>query len=210
VVGVVANAHQWKLREEPALQFYIPYGQNEHIAGEMLLVRPRGDVDEFAGELRKVLARLVPKARLIEVTPLAAAIDPQVRPWRVGALMFGLFGVLALVVAAVGLFSVVSYLLAQRTKELGVRIALGARSSHVLRLTLGGSLLRAAIGVAIGVLGAIAIGPFVEPYLFETIGRDPEVLGAVTLTLLVTTLVASAIPSWRACRIDPIIALRLD
>jgi predicted permease len=210
VVGVVANAHQWKLREEPALQFYIPYGQNDHIAGEVLLVRPRGDVDEFAGELRKVLARLVPKARLIEVTPLAAAIDPQVRPWRVGALMFGLFGVLALVVAAVGLFSVVSYLLAQRTKELGVRIALGARSSHVLRLTLGGSLLRAAIGVAIGVLGAIAIGPFVEPYLFETIGRDPEVLGAVTLTLLVTTLVASAIPSWRACRIDPIIALRLD
>ena len=210
VVGVVADARQWKLREEPALQFYIPYGQNDHIAGELLIVRPRGDVDEFADELRKTLARLAPNARLIEVRPLAAAIDPQVRPWRVGALMFGLFGVLALLVAAVGLFSVVSFLLAQRTKELAVRISLGARSAHILRLTLGGSLLCAATGVAIGVIGAVAIGPFVQPYLFETMGRDPEVLGLVTLTLLVTTMVASAVPSWRACRLDPIIALRLD
>jgi ABC-type antimicrobial peptide transport system permease subunit len=124
--------------------------------------------------------------------------------------MFGLFGLLALAVAAIGLFSVVSYLLAQRTKELGVRIALGAQSSQIARLMLGGALVRAAAGVAIGVLGAVAIAPVVEPYLFETTARDPLVFALVAITLLATTLVACAVPSFRACRVDPIIALRLD
>jgi predicted permease len=210
VVGVVADAHMEKLREDAAMQFYVPYGQNDHIAGWMLLVRPRGNIDRFVGDLRSTLTRAAPNARLIRVAPLANEIDPQIRPWRVGALMFGLFGALALVVAAVGLFSVVSYMLAQRTKELGVRIALGARASHVLGVMLGGAFVRATLGVAIGAAGALAVGPLVEPYLFETMGRDPVVLSIVSLTLLATTLVASALPSWKACRIDPIIALRLD
>lgn len=210
VVGVVADARRWTLREEPAMQFYVPYGQNDHIAGWLLLVRPKGDVDRFAGELRKTLARWVPNARLIEVKPLVEALDPQVRPWRVGALMFGLFGVLALVVAAVGLFSVLSYLLAQRTKELGIRIALGARSAQVLGLMLGGTLSRAAIGVGIGVAASLAVAPFVQPYLFEIPARDPGVLLAVAAILLATALLAAAVPSWRACRVDPVIALRVD
>jgi len=80
----------------------------------------------------------------------------------------------------------------------------------VLTLMLGGAFERAAIGVALGAGGALAVGPLVQPYLFETTGRDPIVLGLVTVTLLVTTLVASALPATRACRVDPIIALRLD
>jgi putative ABC transport system permease protein len=210
IVGVVADARQWKLREEPAMQFYVPYGQNDHIAGWTLLVRPQGNVNRFAGELRMALARWVPNARLIEVKPLAQAIDPQVRPWRVGALMFGLFGLLALVVAAVGSFSVLSYLLAQRTKEFGVRIALGAGWAELLGLIAGGTFIRAAIGVGIGIAFTLAIAPFVQPYLFDNPARDPVVLSVVALALLGISLLAGALPSWRACRIDPVIALRLD
>jgi len=210
IVGVVVDARQWKLREKPAMQFYVPYGQNDHIAGWTLLVRPKGNINQFAGELRATLARWVPNARLIEVKPLEDAIDPQVRPWRVGALMFGLFGLLALVVAAVGLFSVLSYLLAQRMKELGVRIALGARSAEVFGLMLGGTLMRATIGVGIGVVGSLAIAPLVQPYLFDNPARDPAVFTVVALALLATSVVAGALPSFRACRVNPVIALRLD
>jgi predicted permease len=210
VVGMVRDARRWKLREDPAMQFYVPYGQENGIAGWMLLVRPHGDVESFAGALRAALVRFAPDARLIEVNTLASAIDPQIRPWRVGALMFGLFGVLALVVAAVGLFSVASYLVAQRTHELGVRIALGARPSQILRLVLGGALVRAAVGVATGAAFALAVGPLLQPFLFETVARDPLILGIVALALLSTTLLAGAVPSWRACRVDPALALRAD
>ena len=210
VVGVVADARQWKLREDPAMQFYLPYGQEHGIAGWMLLVRPTGHVDAFAGQLRSALARLAPDARMIQVTTLASAIDPQIRPWRVGALMFGLFGLLALVVAAVGLFSVVSYLVAQRTHELGVRIALGARASGIVRLVLGRAVGRTLSGIAIGGAGALVIAPWLEPFLFETPARDPLLLGGVALALLATVLLAGAIPAWRACRVEPTIALRAD
>jgi ABC-type antimicrobial peptide transport system permease subunit len=124
--------------------------------------------------------------------------------------MFGVFGVLALVVAAVGLFSVVSYLVAQRTHEFGVRIALGAGSRRITQLVLGGAFRAAATGIGLGIVGALAIGPAVQSLLFDTSPRDPAVLAVVAVTMLLTALVAGVLPSLRACRVDPVVALRSD
>jgi len=118
--------------------------------------------------------------------------------------------VLALVVAAVGVYSVMSYLVAQRTHEIGVRIALGARSSHIVSLVLKGSVAMAVGGLAIGMIVALLAGRFIEPLLFETSARDPLVLGGVAATLLAVAVLASAVPALRAKRVDPIEALRAD
>jgi len=133
-----------------------------------------------------------------------------VRPWKLGATMFTLLGVLALVVAAVGLYSVMSYLVAQRTQEIGVRIALGARSSNIVSLILRGSVGMAAAGLVIGTVITLATGRFIQPLLFETSAKDPMVLGAVAAVLLVVAIAASVVPALRAKRVDPIAALKAD
>ncbi len=210
VVGVVADARQWKLREDPAMQYYVPYGQESGIGGAMLLVRPKGDAERFAGELHSALVRIAPDARYVDVATLQSRLDPQIRPWRVGALMFGLFGLLALLVAAIGLFSVVSYLVVQRTHEMGVRIALGARAAQIARMVLGGTLGMTVIGIAIGTVASLALAPFLQPLLFDTGASNPWLLALVAAVLLGSALLAGLAPTWRACRIDPMNALRAD
>ena len=210
VVGVVPDVHQWKLRENPPMGYYVPMGQERGIGGPLLLVRPTGDVDAFAGTLHAALVRFAPEALGVRVKSLEASIDSQVRPWRVGALMFGLFGLLALIVAAMGLFSVVSYLVAQRTHELGVRIALGARRGRIVAFVLRGGLGAAVTGIAVGIAMSLALAPILQPYLFDGTARDPRVLAVVAGVLFATSLLAGLGPSWRACRIDPTIALRAD
>lgn len=210
VVGVVADVHQWKLREDPPMEYYIPIGQEQSIGGPLLLVRPTDNTDAFAATLHAALARYAPDAQSVSVKSLEASLDPQVRPWRVGALMFGVFGLLALIVAALGLFSVVSYLVAQRTHELGVRIALGAGRRRIIAVVLRGALGAAAVGIALGVVASLALAPVLQPYLFDGSARDARVLAVVSSVLFTTTLLAGLGPSWRACRIDPTIALRTD
>ncbi len=210
VVGVVADVHQWRLREDPPMEYYVPMGQERRIGGPLLLVRPTGNADAFAATLHVALAGYAPAARGIRVKSLETSLDPQVRPWRVGAQMFGLFGLLALSVAALGLFSVVSYLVAQRTHELGVRIALGAGNGQIMTFVLRGGLAAAATGIAVGIAASFAVAPALQPYLFDGTARDPRVLAVVAGVLFATTLLAGLAPSWRACRIDPTIALRAD
>jgi len=117
---------------------------------------------------------------------------------------------LVVLVAAIGLFSVVSYLVTQRTHELGVRIALGARRGQVLRLIMGGALRTALIGAVLGGVLSVAIGPTLQPLLFDNAARDPLLLAGVAIGLLAVAVVASAWPAWRATRVDPLLALRSD
>ncbi|HKE91070.1 MAG TPA: FtsX-like permease family protein, partial [Gemmatimonadales bacterium] len=137
-------------------------------------------------------------------------VGERQRPWRTGATMFLVLGGLALLVAAIGLYSVIAYNVAQRTHELGVRIALGARLQDVVRLVLGDGLRLAAGGIAAGTLLALLAGPMIGALLFQESPRDPFVYAFVTLVLLVAGIGASLVPGFRAGRVDPNIALRAE
>jgi putative ABC transport system permease protein len=126
------------------------------------------------------------------------------------ATLFGLFGTIVAVVAAIGLFSVVSYLVTQRTHEMGVRIALGARPGQVVRLVLSGALKTAIAGAVVGAVLSTGVGPVVQPLLFDNQALDPLLLAAVAVGLLAIAMVASLWPAWRATRVDPLLALRAD
>ncbi|HEX9580812.1 MAG TPA: ABC transporter permease [Gemmatimonadales bacterium] len=210
IVGVVADARRFRLREDPHMHYYVPLGQEAGMGGTVLLVRPTGDPEAFSSTVRRELLAMDPEMGYIEVATMQQDIDPQVRPWRLGAAVFGLAGVLALVVAAVGLYSVLSYLVEQRAVEIGVRVALGAGAATIIRLILTHSARAALLGVALGIGLALAGGRFLEPLLFEASSGDIGVMAFVATSLLAVAVVASVLPAWRAQRVDPMEALRAE
>jgi ABC-type antimicrobial peptide transport system permease subunit len=152
----------------------------------------------------------MPGQGYVTVRPLEEFVDAQRRSWTLGATMFVAFGVLALVVAAVGLYGVIAYNVAQRMHELGVRIALGAQSRDVVRLVTGQGIWFAGAGVAIGLVGAFLCARWIQPLLFQQSARDPATYAVVGALLVVVSLAASAAPAFRATRADPNSALRSD
>jgi len=209
IVGVVADAKVMELEEEPTMQYYVPLSQSPFEGPpEALLARVS---DEGAADtIRHALLAMDPDLRFVEIRPFPELIDPQARSWRLGATLFTLFGVLALIVAAVGLYSVLAFAVAQRTQEIGIRAALGAGRKNLIALVIGQSLRLVTLGVAIGLAAVWALAPRVEPLLFETPARDLRTLGAVAGILLLTALLAGSLPAWRATRLDPTIALRAE
>jgi putative ABC transport system permease protein len=146
----------------------------------------------------------------VMVTRLAENIERETRSWATGATVFTAFGALALVLAAVGLYSVIGYNVAQRKQELAVRMALGAAPGRVVRMVVGQGLLYASTGAAIGAAIALVAGRWVDPLLFNQSARDPVVFVAVIAMLLLVAVVASAIPALRGARVDPNTALRAE
>lgn len=192
------------------MQYYVPLGQETGVAGGLLLVRPRTGAAAFIQPLRRALRQLDPTFDYLDVATLQQAVEPQVRPWRLGAVLFGAFGVLAMVVASVGLYSVMSYVAAQRKHEMSVRIALGARARDIRRLILQQGLGAAAAGVVFGTALALAASRFVEPLLFDTSPRSAAVFGLVAALMMGVAVLASIMPAWRATRADPMVALRAE
>jgi len=150
----------------------------------------------------------MPGQSYIRVQPFNEIIDSERRSWKVGATMFVAFGVLALLVAAVGLYGVITYNVAQRMHELGVRIALGAQSGDVIRLVVGQAIRFAVIGLLLGLALSLFAAKWIEPLLFQQSARDPVTYGMVALLLLTVALVASLLPARRATHADPNAALR--
>jgi predicted permease len=209
VIGVVEDARRFQIvGETAAMQYYVPLGP-DYPAGN-LLIRSVGPPTSMIETVRRELQRLDPGIGYVSVRSLQDNVDRQVRPWRLGATMFVAFGALALLVAAIGLYSLIAYLVAQRTHELGVRIALGARSADIARLVMGRGVGATAAGVAIGVALAVALGRLIQPLLFQTSPRDSGVFLAVAGTLLASAVLASLVPTWRATRVDPVTALRTE
>jgi predicted permease len=210
VVGIVEDARRFGLREEPAMQYYIPLGQERGFGGTTLLVRPRTRPERMMAVLRRELIALDASLQFLGVETLQESIDPQVRPWRLGATMFSLFGALALAVAAIGLYSVIAYSVASRTHELGVRMALGAGTAQVIRMVVRQGAAMALGGVAIGLLLAFASSRRLESVLFDASPRDLGVFAIVALAAVVVAVLASLIPAIRAARIDPVTAFRVE
>jgi ABC-type antimicrobial peptide transport system permease subunit len=144
----------------------------------------------------------------VDVRPLTVLLEPEMRPWRMGAMMFTAFGLVALLLTCIGIYGVVSYTAAQRTHEMGVRIALGARTGNVLSAVAREGMQLAIQGAAIGVAVVLLLQKVVEPLLFEVSPLDPFVLAGVVLALVAIAALGSVVPAWRATRIDPVVALR--
>jgi len=208
VVGVARDARRWNIQEPPAMQYYVPLGQESGISGPVLLVRPVRDARAFTQTLRRAIVAASPSATFLNVGSMQDRVDGLVRPWRVGATMFTVFGVLALIVAAVGLYSVVAYSTAQRTREFGIRLAIGSSGVRLMRVVLAEAVTVAVIGVAIGGIIALVGGARIAPLLFKESPRDPLVFVTVTGVFVFVALLAALIPALKAAGTDPMIALR--
>jgi predicted permease len=210
VVGVAEDIHSQSMDAEPKLfYYYLPAAQwRPHDGG--LFVRARGDVRQVLEPLRQRLQADMPGSSFVTVTPLNEIVDLHRRSWMLGARVFTAFGVLALVLAAVGLYSVIAYNVAQRRHELGVRLALGAAKTGIVRLVVTESVRFALFGLVIGCVVSLAGRRWVAPLLFKESPRDPAVFAIVTLVLLFVAIAASWIPALRAAGVDPKTALQSD
>jgi putative ABC transport system permease protein len=208
VVGISEDVRRGSI-SETEMHYYLPITQFHSREGGVF-VRTRGSAESQIDAVRRRLQPLMPGASYVTVTPMSTIMAPEIRSWRLGATMFAIFGGLALVLAAIGLYSVIAYNVTQRTHEMGVRVALGAQVRDVVSLILREGLRVVLPGVLLGSLIALAAGRWVAPLLFNVSPKDPSVLIAVVATLTLTTVVASLVPALRAARVDPNEALRAD
>ncbi len=209
VIGIAEDVVHNPVADEP-YRYYVPVEQFPQFGASSLLLRMRSDPAASAETVRRTLQKAMPELSYLRVMPLHDAVDAQQRSWRIGATMFVAFGILALIVAAVGLYGVIAYNVAQRMHELGVRVALGAQPGNIVTLVVAQAMQFAIAGVALGAVLALAAGRWLQPLLFHQSARDPAVYGAVTAVLLIVAIAASAAPALRAANADPNVALRAD
>jgi predicted permease len=210
VIGIAEEMRIRNLTDAREFSYYIPAWQYDGPLDPQLFVRVEGDPGALVEPLRRRIQAELPGAAYVIVRPLTDLVDPHLRSWRMGATLFVAFGGLALLLAAIGLYSMIAYDVAQRTRDLGVRLALGARGSGVMRLVVGGGLRLTLLGLGLGGLIAFLAAPKLEPLMFSQSPRDPLILAAVGGVLLAVGVIASFIPGLRAARVDPMVALRDD
>ncbi|HET9983259.1 MAG TPA: ADOP family duplicated permease [Longimicrobiales bacterium] len=209
VVGVAEDIKSQSLSDDEGFYYYLSSAQF-HPQQTGLFVRTHGDAAGQAEAIRRALQPLMPGASYITVTPFADVIGGTMRSWKLGATVFGAFGALALLLAAIGLYSVIAYNVVQRAHELGVRIALGAQVGDVLGLVVGQGVRLGLVGVVIGGTIAFSAARWLKPLLFQESARDPAVYALVAAVLLAVAVVASYVPARRAARVDPNVALRAE
>lgn len=178
--------------------------------GAYLVVRANGDPAPLVPQLHAVLRDVRADLATVEIRPLAQMLETDYRPLRLGTAMFGAFALLAVVLAGVGLFGILAFSVAQRTGELGIRAALGARSGSLVRLVMGEGLAIVGAGLVLGGVASWYASVAVQALLFDTAIRSTVPFASAAILLVVIALCASAIPAWRATQVDPAIALRAE
>jgi len=209
VVGVVADGKYRSLAEDGLPFLYLPFGQ-QHRAGMMLHVRATGDPGRLLALLRDEVRLLDPSLPIISPTTLREQIGLAVLPQRLAATLLSAFGLVAVLLAVIGLYGVMAYAVSRRTREFGIRTALGATRRDVATLVVGEGLVLAGAGLVIGIAVSAAVTRFARALLFDVSPLDPMAFGAVTAVLVGVTVVASYIPARRATRVDPMVALRYE
>jgi predicted permease len=208
IVGVVKDAKYVDLREEQRRHFYSPVGQEPRLFDLTLQVRTAGDPAASADLVRSVAGRVDPDLPLYNVKTLESQISESIVRDRLVAWLTSLFGLVAVILAALGLYGVVAFSVARRTREIGVRIAMGARKGDILVLVLRQTGLLVIAGILAGICGAFAVTRLFASLLYETKPSDPAAFVAATLVLTAAAALASYLPARRAARTDPVIALR--
>jgi predicted permease len=226
IIGVVRHAkYNWDFanHEPPRPIFFVPLAQRTKYDDAMMqsidddthyiegvVLKVHGSMEGLETQVRKILSDVDPNITLLNIQTMQEQVESNLDQQRAVAQMTGLFGVLALVLAAIGLYGVTAYTVERRTKEIGVRMALGARRGNVINLVLGGAFLQVAIGLLLGVPAAIACGRLIAAQLYQVKIWDPVALVGSVLALGGCALLASIIPAQRAASIDPIKALRVE
>jgi putative ABC transport system permease protein len=206
IVGVAPNVRQQYAQELDAV-VYVPY-RSSPPPGMSMIVRTAGDPAAIGPVLREEMRRLDPDLPLFNILPLDQMLAGSRFANQVFATLFAVFALTALLLAAVGLHAVVSYAVSERTREIGVRMALGARPAQVVWLFIRTLMSPLAVGIALGLAGAFVVGRFVRGLLTETSPSDPATLAAIVVVLAVVAVAAAARPARRAAGLDPRLALR--
>jgi len=210
VVGVLGGV--WKLRalDRDRMAIYFPLAQTPDARPGALLVRTRGPVGPMLAQLRSTVQSIEPDLPAVNVSRARDLVDYEFRPWRLGATLFAGFSAVALIIAAVGLYGVVSFTTTLRNREIGVRMALGARRWDVTRVVAGAGLGAVLAGLIVGSAASLVASRWMGDVLYQTSPRDPAVLAQTAGVLLVVAVVAVVAPVIRALRLSPAAVLRSE
>lgn len=206
VIGVVGTVRSHTLTRATRGTLYFP----AYDPGMSLVVRTAADPTALAGPIRSQIEKLDPTQAVYSVETMGERVSESVAQQRFAAALLALFAALAVALAGVGLYSVMAYLIAQRTREIGIRMALGAQKSDVLRQFVGQGFKLAVTGVGIGIIGALGLTQLLSSMLYGVTPTDPLAFAAASFVLIAVALLACYIPAWRATRLDPMIVLRQD
>jgi putative ABC transport system permease protein len=209
VVGVVGNTHHDGLSQETEAEFYVPYLQSP-CNSMQLAVRTAADPDSMVSAVRAQIRDVDPDQPLYHVATLQQVLSESLAPRRFNMLLLGIFAGVALALAAVGIYGVMAFSVTRRTHEIGIRMALGAEKGDILRMVIGQGLKLAGSGVAIGIVGALALTRFLSSLLYGVRPDDPLTFVAVSLILIGVALLACYIPARRATQVHPMVALRYE
>jgi putative ABC transport system permease protein len=208
VVGVVANARQASLEVSPHPEVYVPMAQSSSQSYGFVLLHTSGNVHDALPALRGVVAQVLPQVPLRNVARLEDLLAAQTAERRLSMLMFGLFGLLGLVISAVGIFGVIAYLVSQQTREIGIRMALGATRARVVAAVFGQVGRLVAAGLVVGSVAAWSLSNLAGRFLFGLDPRDARAYAVAVVTLVAAAFVATLLPARRAASIDPTTALQ--
>jgi putative ABC transport system permease protein len=210
IVGLVPDTKQDSLRDTASMSIYMPWQQRSRMSGaEMwLVVRSAADPGQVAAALRRIVAETDRTVPVSDVRTMHAVVADSMRNTRFTTLLVGVFATLALLLGAVGIYSVMSYLVGQRAREMGIRLALGAERADVVRLVVTRAMRLATVGGVIGIVAALFAARGLRQWLYGVSPSDPVTLAAVSILLLGVASLASLSPALRATRVDPATSLR--
>jgi putative ABC transport system permease protein len=207
IVGVVGHVKNYGVDEDSRVEVYLPYAQSP-VAGVTLIARADGDPANLTAALRGAVRAVDPELPLYSVRALADLSAERTASRRLAVVLITVFAALALTLAAVGIYGVMSYAVAQRTQEIGIRMALGAERREILRMVLRHGTVMAVSGVALGLVAAFGLARLITSLLFQTSAADPPTFSVVPVLLIAVALLACYVPARRATRVDPLVALR--
>jgi len=209
IVGIVGHVKHTDLEGESRAQYYIPHQQRAQ-GGMTLVVRTTGDPNALAATVRNAVGNLDKELPVFRIRTMDQFVADSMAQRRFALLLIGIFAGLALLLASIGLYGVMAYSVTQRTHELGLRMALGAQASDVLKLVVKQGMLLAGIGLGIGLVGAFFLSRLMKTLLFNVSATDPVIFAAIAATLAIVAFVACFFPARRATKVDPMVALRYE
>jgi predicted lysophospholipase L1 biosynthesis ABC-type transport system permease subunit len=207
IVGVVGDIRQSSIERPTRAEAYVPMEQTA-VVGTDLVIRTIGDPYDVLPQVKAAVFAVMPDVPLRNIRTMEELMAAQLAQRKVSMLLLGLFGLLGLAISAVGIYGVVAYLVSQRAREIGIRMALGATRAHVMRMMLVNASVLVMSGLILGAVAAWYLSAAARAFLFSIEATDPRAFAGAFLLLALAALAATAIPARRAASVDPMIALR--